>query len=219
LSEVIGALTQAASAASHAASRSPWPRAAAASQYDAAPLAELAPSSFHSIEDALIHVSALDLRLPPRVGVDGARPPVEQPFARVESHVLRPGQHRSKHRRRGARRSLEEQRLAEADDEHAPLHVVEAIGIDPPQAIAGADQIVGGGALAIALEVGTGRDQIGAIGLSRDAARFLGRGDGIGELALVVEHTRARQRIFRIGRCGLRGDDGSRQQADDDADD
>ena len=155
---------------------------------------------FHAIEDPLVHRAPLDVGLPPRIPVDRARPPVEQAVARRRREKVGTGQHRSEDRRGRARQAVEEQRLAETDHVFDPLRRAESRGVQGPQTIACVRQVLGGGALAIALEKRAGRNQVRAVGARRGARGFLGRRKRRGELPLVVQHPRPFERVARLGR-------------------
>src|SRR6185369_423999 len=103
-------------------------------------------------------------------------------------------------------RSVEEERLAETDNVCGALARRELRGIEAAESIARVRQVVRRRALAEALEVSAGRDEVREIGVRRKLTRLLRCADGFLELPLVVQLSRARQRIV-LGQRGRRRKD------------
>ena len=102
----------------------------------------------HAVANPLVDALPLDLGPRLRLAIDRARPPVEHALARLAGQRVAALQHRVEHRRRGAERAVEVQRLAEADDVLRALARAELLRIEPAEPIARVGEIVGRGALA-----------------------------------------------------------------------
>ena len=157
------------------------------------------------VADPLVDRLPVDLRPRPRVAIERARPPVQHALARVGRHAGRAlCEHRVEHGRPPRRTTPSKYSASPRPTMYsARSRGVEALRIEPAQALAGVGQIVGRAAVAEPLEIRARGDQVGAVGRAGSRARLLGRADGRVELALVVERrapARADRRPLRATR-------------------
>src|SRR5262249_45906809 len=95
---------------------------------------------------------------------------------------------------------LEEQRLTKPHEELDALAHAEALGIHASQPLTRCRQVVSRMVLTIALQVRTGRDDVGAVGPQGAHACLLCERNGLRESPLVVERSWVGERVAFLGR-------------------